>query len=297
MKRKILLIAFILFGSVFLTSCFLPSIPQEQKEYEIWKNSDDAEDFNGDRKINETDYELYLEHLEYEAWKASEEAEDLNYDELIDEDDYKLYIKRLEYEIWKNTDEAEDFNGDRKINEEDYEIYLTLEDFESWRNSEEAEDLNGDRKINKEDYLIYLSFSEFVGNYQITNYSFIGDEKLYFENGDLGGAVLFVKDLGRHFAGILFSVDKEGNITADIPEHTIELLGESFAIINEGFNNMQLNRISPYIVALDTSVTVEKTVLNITLYLTENESGFASTYVLKINEKSSTIGFALVKVK
>lgn len=55
------------------------------KNYETWKNSDLAEDYNGDRRITEGDYEIYKGYKE-----------------------------------WKNSDKAYDYNGDKKINFDDY---------------------------------------------------------------------------------------------------------------------------------------------------------------------------------
>lgn len=130
-----------------------------QSAYEIWKNSDEAEDLNGDRKINEDDYTLFITPplSAYEVWKNSENAQDLNDDSVIDELDYAIYLDPplTAYEKWKNSDEAVDLDGDRKINESDYTIYLIMNDYTYWKNSQEALDMNNDRKIDESDFESY----------------------------------------------------------------------------------------------------------------------------------------------
>ena len=58
--------------------------------YETWRDSDLAEDYNGDRRITEEDYEIYKG---YKEWKNSDKAYDFNSDKKINFDDYLFYYK------------------------------------------------------------------------------------------------------------------------------------------------------------------------------------------------------------
>jgi hypothetical protein len=285
MNKKAIVIAFVILISIFLFSCdFSPQTTAEtttQSDYEIWKNSDEAEDLNGDRKINVDDYDLYLNPPQTTTATAT----------------VTEITTQSDYEIWKNSDEAEDLNADRKINEDDYDLYLNppQSNYEIWKNSDEAENLNNDNEINEADYSIYLEFSEFAGDYNVTNYSYIGSS-LSIQTNDLNSVnSIELEDLGQYLNQMVFSIDNDGDVYASIPSTVIASLGVSFAIVIDGLNNMSLARISPYLVALDTNVTIDDIIVHITLYLTETESGFSTTYVINYDENISTVTFNLVK--
>lgn len=76
--------------------------------YETWLNSDLAEDFNGDRRITEEDYEFYKG---YKEWKTSDKAYDYNGDKKIDWADYSF------------AKSASDYDGDGVIDEQDFTFY------------------------------------------------------------------------------------------------------------------------------------------------------------------------------
>jgi hypothetical protein len=266
-------------------------LEQNMSPFEIWKDSDEAEDLNGDRKIDEDDYNIYLQPdlSDYEIWKDSDEAEDLNDDTTIDEDDYDLYLESLlsDYERWKDSDDAEDLNGDRKIDEDDYALFLEpqLSDYEIWKDSNDAEDLNGDRKIDEDDYDIFLMNSEFIGEYYITNYNYEGYD-FY-----LGDKDTYLKDLGDYLNDIAFSIDKNGDVLANLSASTILAFGDDFEDALEGLNNMSISRLSPYLVVLDTYITINNVDVDVTLYLTEIENGFSTSYIHTVNDFSGTMTF------
>ena len=56
----------------------------------------------------------------YAAWKDSDLAEDYNGDRRITEEDYEIYKG---YKEWKNSEKAYDYNGDKKITVEDFIVY------------------------------------------------------------------------------------------------------------------------------------------------------------------------------
>lgn len=108
----------------------------------------------------------------YEKWRDSDDAQDLNGDRKITEDDYVIWVA---YSFWRGGAGAYDFNGDLVINYKDYEVYLQ---FETWKKSANAKDWNGDGKIDISDYTVYLSKGEFIGTYTLTNYQYVGDNIL-----------------------------------------------------------------------------------------------------------------------
>lgn len=72
-------------------------------------------------------------------------------------------------------------------------------------------------------------------------------------------------------------------------------MGDDFTYVIEGLNHMTLNRISQFVVGLDTYITIDGVEFNATLYLTENENGFSTSYIINFNEKTATVTFDLVK--
>ena len=86
--RKIIVGFIFVVLSIIISGCE----SMNSTEYENWRDSEIAEDLNGDRKINEADYEIYVSRSYYDSWRNSEEAEDLNSDRKINEVDYQLFF-------------------------------------------------------------------------------------------------------------------------------------------------------------------------------------------------------------
>ena len=261
-------------------------------EYQIWRNSADAEDLNGDRKIDELDYDLFLNPQEdsYETWRTSDDAYDYNEDRKIDELVYEFYIEEIEYIEWLDSDDAEDLNEDRKIDRLDYEIFLEgpKSDYEIWAESNAARDLNDDDKIDELDYAIYIEYSEFKGTYTLSNYTYEG-YRFYVGND------LFLDQLGTHMNQIKLEVDQYGQITADLSNSTISILGDDFAYVLEALNNMTITRISKFLIGIDTSITYEDLTMNVTLYLKEDINGFTTSYTVNSHNKTGTMTFDIIK--
>ena len=266
MYKNFLTGAIILAISVFFVGCSVPNPVEEDEEtlYYDWKNSDSALDLNGDRKIDELDYEIY---------------------QIQNSSDY-----------WKNSDSALDFNGDRKIDELDYEIYLMQNSYEYWKNSDTAEDFNGDRKINESDYVIFLSdyeieqeLTDFKGTYRISDYTYIGET-----DNAINGYIDFI-ELEDFLTQMIISVDNEGEITVNIPNNVLIALGESSSVFVEFANNMSLVRISQYIVALDSYVSVNDLDYNFSFYLNEIENGYSTSYIMGLFDDDPVITFNVIK--
>lgn len=257
--------------------------------FEQWRASEDAIDLNGDRKIDEVDYDMFQLQNDYDYWKSSDAAIDLNSDRKIDEADFEMYKLQTDYYYWKNSDEAEDLNGDSRIDENDHSIYLF---YDTWRYSDEAEDLNNDQVIDISDYEIYTEHIEFEGDYYITNYSYIGNEK-YF----VGDGYRFI-DLGEYASHAVISVDILGNVSVTLTDSLTAELGDDYSVIEEGAQNMTIERISPFIVVIDSFVIINDVEYNLTLYLTEIDSGFSTTYTITGYYKEDLIlSFDIIRIE
>ncbi|XMB73213.1 hypothetical protein RJI07_04690 [Mycoplasmatota bacterium WC30] len=257
-------------------------------DFEVWRNSDEALDFNGDRKIDELDYEIYQLQYSYSYWRDSEEALDLNIDRKIDELDYEIYKLHNIYDYWLNSNVSEDLNEDSVIDEVDHEIYNY---YDNWLNSESAEDLNDDNTIDELDYEIYAEFEEFIGDYIISNYTYDGSSYNVIGDG------MYLTNLDQYLDQIVISVDNKGDISVFIPDSTVTSLGDLYQNFVEGLNNMSIARISPFIVGIDTFITEDDNTYNFTLYFTETESGFSTSYVIDYFYDDPEITFDLIKVE
>jgi hypothetical protein len=257
--------------------------------FDAWRNSDDALDINGDRKIDEADYELYLLESNYTYWKDSDQALDLNGDRKIDEDDHVIFQLYNNYLYWFNSDQAEDLNNDQVIDETDHEIYVN---YDFWLNSNQAIDLNDDNEVDVEDYEIFIEYEEYIGEYQFTNYVYEGSDKYALEED----GYIFFTDLGTYLYQITLEVNNRGQVLVHIPEHVQETLGSIIEIINLATDQMTISRISPLLTVIDTQVTVNEVLVNFTLYLEEIDNGFTTSYVMGFYDDNPTISFDIIKV-
>jgi hypothetical protein len=309
MLKKLLLVAFMFSLSLVFLGCenlnlstlptnvTLPSSTEDttstEMNFDTWLSSDDAMDLDGDRQIDEVDYQLYQLQNNFDLWKISEDAIDMNGDRLIDEEDHELYLLYQLFTYWQNSDAAEDLNGDSVIDEDDHDIYRYYDD---WKQSDDAVDLNDDSVIDLEDYLIYQLYDEFVGDYSIVNYTYDGSP--YNVIGEDGtGEMIYFADLGTYLAQLTISIDYSGSVSVDIPEAVRTALGEVTAIVLEAAKNMTIERISPTIASIDTFVDIDDIEGNFSLYLTTEENGYSTSYVIGFFIENPEITFDLVKVE
>lgn len=302
MNKKLFLFAFMVLLSFTLMGCDLfnsedtttvtttTTISEvDIHDLDAWLSSDLAIDLNGDRRINELDFELYKLQNIYDYWKQSDYAYDNNLDRLINEEDFEIYRLQNNYEYWKSSTEAFDFNEDNIINQTDYDIYLN---YDLWRYSTLAEDLNQDHIINLADYELYLEFAEFVGTYTFTNYVYVGEETYAFILDD---GYLFLKDFGQYLSRIILTVSGDGTTSVTIPTDVQAVFGSMYGKMVEGTENLTITRISPYIVGIDTFVVVDDVEVQVTIYLTETNNGYHATYVMGMFEGNPTISFDIIK--
>jgi len=304
MLRKRLLLTFVLSVLALLAGCdfYAPKtsgtsqttseptgITTTESECDLWKNSDDAEDFNEDRKIDEADYEIYQMKNSLAYWKKSAEATDLNGDRKIDATDFEIYKLHNYFDYWIDSEAAEDLNGDSLINEIDFDIY---DNYDYWINSIAAEDLNDDSKIDISDFEIYIEYEEFQGEYYLSNYNYYGSPGDHIKPYDIA-----IKDLGFYLSQIQIIVNSKGRVVITIPEAVRTAFGHYYSVLLSGANNMTISRISPLIVGIDTFVVIDDVNVNVTLYLSEIDNGFTTSYVIGFYDEKPSMTLDIIKVE
>lgn len=106
---------------------------------------------------------------DFQTWLLSEQATDFDGDRKITEADYQIYKA---YKAWLLSSDAYDYNGDAAINYTDYKTFVA---FSAWQTSTNASDLNGDGKIDINDYVLYQQNSSIAGKYRLEDFSYTGD--------------------------------------------------------------------------------------------------------------------------
>ena len=263
-------------------------------DYEIWLDSEEAFDYDGDRRINESDYETYLVYNDFDYWRASEEALDLNNDRKIDELDYEIFRLRNNYFYWESSTFATDLNDDGTVDELDHDVYIN---FDEWKNSDQAVDINEDELIDVSDYEVFQAYQEFVGDYMISNYAYDGPSR--YGIGETTDNVKF-DDLGDYLEQVTITINNLGEVSVTIPTNVYDVFNQFsglMSIIDEAVENMSISRISPYIAVIDTSATVEGVEGEFTLYLDDIENGFSTSYVISFFETNPEISFDIIKVE
>lgn len=167
--------------------------------FEEWVISDGAFDYNGDRKINQEDYDIAMAYL---SWKKSDNSFDYNGDRVIDYEDYKLLT---DFNVWKESELVEDFNGDGQITYDDYEYVLG---FSSWENKV---DYNQDETIDLKDYVILKRFEKWENKVDLD------------ENGKIDAYDYVIYDIFEKWED---KVDFDLNGVVDFQDYKIYVLWE-----------------------------------------------------------------------
>jgi hypothetical protein len=249
--------------------------------YLAWIESDIAIDMNEDLRINREDYALWVEYL---VWRDSDSAEDFTGDRRINTEDYMLWVN---FNAWRLGNDALDFNDDSRIDILDYRIFG---DYTLWLEGDDALDFNDDDLVDELDYILFLEGNEFAGEYYITDYNYSGPEVYLIDSG------IFFSDLGYVIDEFILMVDLTGAITIDIPNYLKTLLGSDLLIIETTFNNMTIERISPFIVVIDTTILLAGTTINLTFNMTEIEGGFFTSTSFAFQTQTVVIFFDIIRV-
>ena len=286
MRNKFLIIVFLAIISALCVIGF-SACGQEtgdvDENYATWKDSDLAEDYNGDRRITEEDYEIYKG---YKVWKNSDKAYDYNGDKKINFDDY-IFLKDPEtadFATWIVSDSAYDYDGDRRITEEDYEIYKC---YNEWKNSDKAYDYNGDKKINFDDYLYEYNYKCLIGKFKVVNFNGTSNGTIYLNRN------YNLNNLAHDIGDFDFEVSTGLKLTCTYGETVKQKLGNEEVAVQDAINSCEFEKLSDYVITA--SFTIQR--LPFTVYLTKTESGFSSSVRVTVYGITANITFDIVYVK
>lgn len=292
MKNKVFMIFISLGLFMIVSGCVADSEIEEKTPYEVWRESQEARDFTGNRRIDETDYEVYLRITDFNYWLNSDGAMDYNEDRRINQADYELFILLNDFDAWLISDEAMDLNYDGRIDGLDHAIFKTQTDFEFWLNSSDAIDLNNDGRVDRLDFEIYQSFSDLAGSYYLTNYQYRGqrEDHILVNNQKY----LFV-DIGLWLEQITFDVDYVGNVTVTISQELEQGLKSVAPLLLDFVSNATVSRISRLVNVLDTFVVVDNNQIDYTFYFETSSQGFVTTFIIDYLGRPTELTFEMVR--
>lgn len=232
---------------------------KENREFELWADSSEAADFNGDRRITEEDYNIYLD---YKNWKVS------------------VY--------------AFDYDGDRKINYDDY-LFATNPDnidLETWLNSDDAYDYNADGFVDKYDFSTFINWSDLIiGEFKIINFNYqitpVG-YSIYLINSRYQ-----LQDLANDIEAFSFEISKDLKLSCVYDDTIKAKLGADEILVQNAINSCVFEKLSDIL----TTATFNIQDLYFTVYLTKTENGFSSSISCTIDGISAQISFDISYVK
>lgn len=265
---------------------------ESNTEYLAWRESQEAIDFNGDRRIDEEDYEIYLRITDFDYWLNSDGAVDYNEDRRINRADHDIFVLLYDLDAWLLSDEASDLNADGRINASDHTIYRTQTDFEFWLNSSNAIDLNEDRRIDRLDFEIYQDFQDVTGSYQVRNYQYRGQRLDFFR---VNSRDYLLNEVGDWLTQITFDVDINGNVTVTISPELERELQSVAPLLLEFVSNANVRRISSLVMVLDTYVVVNNYQIDYTFYFESSEQGFVTTFIIDYLGRPTELSFVIVR--
>lgn len=297
MKKKLVMLTLTLFVTLSALGC--ENIENQNVEestktaYDLWRESLEARDYTGNRRIDEADYEIYLRITDFDYWLNSDGAMDYNGDRRINRADHDIFILLYDFEAWLESDEAEDLNDDGRVDALDHTIFRTQNDFEFWLNSSKAMDLNDDGRIDILDFEIYQNFLDVAGSYRLTNYQYIGQRFDYFL---VNNTEYILGDLGNWLTQLTFNVDFNGSVTVTISEELERELRFTAPLLLEFVSNASINRISRFIIVLDTFVTVSNNKIDYTFYFESSEQGFKTSLMIDFPSRQGEMSFEIIRV-
>lgn len=188
-----------------LTAC--DKLTSSTDDYATWLNSDLAEDYDGDRRITEEDYEIY-----------------------------KKYI------AWKNSEKAYDYNGDKKINYDDYKLSQDPEivEFATWLDSDKACDYDANGVIDEKDYAYYVNYKGFIGNFKVVNFNYqtSRDRAIYLnDNYELN-------DLAQDIEEFSFRISNDLKLTCSYGNSVKQKLGADESAVLSAISSCAFDKLS-----------------------------------------------------
>ena len=260
--------------------------------YDEWRESQEARDFTGNRRIDEDDYEIYLRITDFDYWLNSDGAMDYNEDRRINQADHEIFILLYDFDAWLVSDKASDLNGDGRIDLLDHTIYKTQTDFEFWLNSSNAIDLNGDRRIDRLDFEIYQSFLDVAGSYRLTNFQYRGQRQDFIL---VNRREYLFLDIGLWLTQLTFDVDFSGHVTVTISQELEQELQSVAPLLLDFVSNATVSRISRLITVLDTFVVVGNNQIDYTFYFEASSQGLVTTFIIDYLGRPTELSFEMIR--
>lgn len=299
MNRKILRIIFFI---IIVVLCALSFAACDEEDllndgtYETWRGSDLAEDFNGDRRITEEDYDIYKG---YKEWKNSDKAYDYNGDKRINYDDYLFAVDPVNADLvtWLNSEKAYDYDGNSVIDETDFTHYnckYLIGNFKVANFNLQQNDIQGKNRS------IFLNENYSLNNLaqDIADFDFeiAKDLKLTCTYGDTVKQKL--GEEGNAFLSAINSCRAEivsgtsVKLKCNYDETVKQQLGDNETEVINAINSFRLEKLS----ATVTTATFKVKHLTFTVYITKTERGFSSSMSYTFLGVSMQITFDIVYV-
>ena len=208
-----------------------PNYVAPVSEFDAWTDSDDADDFDGDRAVTEADFAIYKAYI---AWKASATAKD--------------------------------YDGDTKIDYKDYELSLLGEDVATWLTSADAYDYNKDGVTDKNDYAVYLERKDLVGKYAVSDFDYKIDSTEY--TIQLHNSKYDIADLKDDIGGFELEISKDLKLTCKYSDEIKAKLGDDEAEIQKAINSCVIQKWSD--ILSKATFTLDKLTFAVNLQKAEN---------------------------
>lgn len=245
------------------------------------KTEDKATDADG-----RTYYDLYVE---FPIWRETADADDYDGDRQITFADFTYY---KEFKRWKLSGNAYDYDGDRVITLADFAIYNDPQQLNllEWLDSDNAYDYNNDGFVDKTDFIFYINYKNVIGKFDIVNFEYQASKNVYLTERE---SKYFLSDLANDIADFDFEISKDLKLNCVYGEEVKQKLGESESDVINAINSLQIEKLSE--VLYSASFTLQE--LDFTIYLSKTESGFSSSINAIIDDYSVSIAFDMVYVR
>lgn len=245
-----------------------------------------------DDKATDADGKTYYDfYVEFPVWRETDDADDYDGDREITFADY-IYFK--EYERWKLSGNAYDYDKDKRITMEDYKFYNDPQNLNLiyWLNSDLAYDYNNDRFVDKLDFIFYNNYKHLVGKFKVVNFKLQqndiqGQNRSIFLNKNYS-----LNNLAQDIGDFDLEVSKNLTLICIYGDMVKQKLGDDEVAVQNAINSCAFDKLS------DTVTTVSFTLqgLDFTVYLTKTESGFSSSVNIAIDGITANCTFDITYV-
>lgn len=217
-----------------------------------------------DDKATDADGKTYYDfYVEFPVWRETADADDYDGDREITFVDF-TYFK--EYRRWKLSGNAYDYDEDRRITMEDYKFYNDPQNLNliTWLNSDLAYDYNNDRFVDKLDFILYNNYKHLIGRFKVVNFN-------YQKNNDKGILLndnYNLNDLEQDIGEFDFEVSTGLKLTCTYGETVKQKLGDDEVAVQDAINSCEFEKLSEYVTTA--SFTMQGLPFTVYLTKTEN---------------------------